>query len=140
MELQVADAISIKTMERTLKNELHLHTKKQGVIPPHENGNFVAATEYVLAVYQRPFDPEHPVICMDEQPIQPHAEVREPIPTQLGRPERHEYERTGLSAGSCSPSCWGSSGGTPSRKPELRRIGLIRCNTFSPWTIPTQRR
>ena len=29
---------------------------------------------------------------MDEQPIQLHAEVREPMPAQPGRPERHDYE------------------------------------------------
>jgi hypothetical protein len=31
-------------------------TQKQWVILPHENGNFVAAMEDVLEVYQRPFE------------------------------------------------------------------------------------
>jgi len=50
--------------------------------------------EDVLEVYQRPFDPTHPVICMDEQPIQLHGEVRAAIPAQPGRPERQDYEYT----------------------------------------------
>ena len=48
--------------------------------------------EDVLAIYQRPFDPVQPVVCMDEQPMQVHAEVREPIAAQPGRLERHDYE------------------------------------------------
>ena len=57
--------------------------------------------EDVLEVYQRPFDPAYPVICMDEQPIQLHAEVREVIPAQPGHPERHDYEykRNGVVCG-----------------------------------------
>lgn len=57
--------------------------------------------EDVLEVYQRLFDPVRPVVCMDEQPITLHAEVREPIPAQPGRPERHdyEYERNGVVSG-----------------------------------------
>jgi hypothetical protein len=57
--------------------------------------------EDVLEVYQRPFDPANPVVCMDEQPIQLHAEAREPIPAQPGRPERQDYEyrRNGVTCG-----------------------------------------
>lgn len=57
--------------------------------------------EDVLEVYQRPYDPAHPVICMDEQPIQLHAEVREPIPAQPGRSEKYDYEykRNGVVCG-----------------------------------------
>ena len=92
MELKVVDTISIKTVERTLKNELRPHTKKQWAISPAENGNFVAAMEDVWEVYQRPYDPAQPVVCMDEQPIQLHAEVREAILARPGHPEKHDYE------------------------------------------------
>lgn len=92
VELEFVDTISIKTVERTLKNALQLRTKKQWVIPLKENANVVATMEDVLEVYRRPFDPVQPVVCMDEQPIQLHDEVREPIPAQPGRPEKHDYE------------------------------------------------
>lgn len=53
--------------------------------------------EDVLEVYQRPVDPQAPVVCMDEQPVQLVKEVRRPIPAAPGRPKRvdNEYERNG---------------------------------------------
>jgi len=53
--------------------------------------------EDVLAVYQRPYDPAVPVVCMDEQSVQLVKETRQPIPAASGRPVRidYEYERNG---------------------------------------------
>ncbi len=53
--------------------------------------------EDVLEVYQRPFDPQHPVICMDEASKQLVAEIRPPLPAEPGKPLRYdsEYERRG---------------------------------------------
>jgi len=67
------------------------------VIPPEQNGDFVAAMEDVLEVYQRPHDPTRPVVCLDEQSKQLIRETRTPIPAGPGRPERcdYEYERNG---------------------------------------------
>ena len=44
--------------------------------------------ERVLKVYQRPYDPRHPVVCMDEMSKQLVAEVREKLPVRPGSPER----------------------------------------------------
>src|SRR5438270_2012717 len=49
----------------TQKNELQPHLKQYWAIPPEHSAEFVAAMEDVLAVYQRPPDPVHPVICME---------------------------------------------------------------------------
>jgi len=67
------------------------------VIPPEQDGEYVARMEDVLAVYERPYDPSAPVICMDEQPVQLIEETREPIPAAAGRPVRvdYEYKRNG---------------------------------------------
>jgi len=67
------------------------------VIPPNEDSDFVAHMEDVLDVYKRPYDPRHPVVCMDEQPTQLIKETHRTIPAAPGRPERvdHEYERAG---------------------------------------------
>lgn len=56
--------------------------------------------EDVLAVYERPYDPKAPVVCMDEQPVQLIKETRPPIPAAAGRPTRgdYEYERNGTAA------------------------------------------
>ena len=40
------------------------------VIPPEADGEFAADMEQVLETYARPYDSSHPVVCMDEQPIQ----------------------------------------------------------------------
>jgi len=67
------------------------------VIPPEEDAEFVAHMEQVLETYARPYDPQHPVICMDEQPVQLVAEKRRVIPATEGHPQRvdYEYERKG---------------------------------------------
>jgi len=58
----------------------------------------VAKMEDVLSVYKRPYDPDRPVVCMDEMPRQLIKEVREPIPPAPGREARqdHHYERNGV--------------------------------------------
>jgi len=48
--------------------------------------------EDVLEVYQRPHDPAHPVVCLDETSKQLVAETRAPIPASPGQPARHDYE------------------------------------------------
>jgi len=52
----------------------------------------------VLDVYQRPYDPTHPVVCLDETSRQVLAEVRDPLPVAPGRAARHdpEYARDGV--------------------------------------------
>ncbi len=35
------------------------------VIPPDADAEFVANMEEVLEVYERPYDPDHPVLCME---------------------------------------------------------------------------
>ena len=53
--------------------------------------------ENVLEVYTRPFNPDIPVICMDEKPYQLLGEAREPLPMRPGSPEKvdNEYVRNG---------------------------------------------
>ena len=62
------------------------------VIPPEHSGEFVAHMEDVLEVYQLPYDPQVPMICMDEQPVQLIKEVRTPLAAVEGHPERYDYE------------------------------------------------
>ena len=54
--------------------------------------------ENVLDVYKRPYDPEFPIVCMDETPRQLIKETRMPIPGTAGRMKRYdyEYERCGV--------------------------------------------
>lgn len=48
--------------------------------------------EAVLAVYQRPDNPDYPVICLDESTKQLVKETTIPIPAQPGQPQRIDYE------------------------------------------------
>jgi hypothetical protein len=53
--------------------------------------------EDVLDVYTQPYDPEMPLVCLDETSKQLVAETRTPVPMKQGCPERmdYEYERNG---------------------------------------------
>lgn len=48
------------------------------VIPPKNDAEFVANMEDVLETYEKPYNANHPVVCMDEQPVQLIKETRLP--------------------------------------------------------------
>ena len=48
--------------------------------------------EDILEVYQRPYDPQRPLVCLDETSKQLIAETRLPIAAKPGQPGRHDYE------------------------------------------------
>lgn len=54
--------------------------------------------ENVLDIYHLPYDPQYPVVCMDESCKQLIGEVRDPIPCEPGKPLRvdDEYIRNGV--------------------------------------------
>jgi hypothetical protein len=56
------------------------------VIPPEANAGFVAAMEDVLETYQRPRDPDRPLVCLDETSKQLIIETRTPIPPKADPP------------------------------------------------------
>ena len=66
-------------------------------MPEGPSAEFVAAMEDVLDVYHRPYDPQQPVVCMDECSKQLIGEVREPLPPKPGQVAKYdsEYERKG---------------------------------------------
>ena len=68
------------------------------MISPDASAAFVATMEDVLEVYQRPQDPQRPLVCLDETSKQLIVETRAPIPAKPGRKARHdyEYERNGV--------------------------------------------
>jgi hypothetical protein len=54
--------------------------------------------EDVLGVYQRPYDPQRPVVCLDETSKQLIGEVRTPVPAAPGQVAHYdcEYVRNGV--------------------------------------------
>jgi hypothetical protein len=61
-------------------------------IPPQNDAAFVSQMEQVLEVYQRPYNPQFPVVNMDEQHKQLIKETAQPIPASPGCPARVDYE------------------------------------------------
>jgi len=48
--------------------------------------------EDVLEVYERPYDPQRPVICLDEKSKELHDTPRGALPMEPGQPARQDYE------------------------------------------------
>ena len=69
-------------------------------IPPEQDAAFVACMEEVLETYAAAYDPKHPVLCMDEQPVQLLKETRVPIAAtpKHGKRVDYEYERNGTAS------------------------------------------
>jgi hypothetical protein len=71
-----------------------------GVMPPEQDAECVACMEEVLETYAQASDPKHPVLCMDEQPVQWLKETRGPIAAtpKHGRRVDYAYERNGTAS------------------------------------------
>jgi hypothetical protein len=65
---------------------------------------YITKMEDVLEVYERPYDQQEPVVCLDEKPITLHADVRPASPATPGREARrdNEYERRGTANVFCA--------------------------------------
>jgi DDE superfamily endonuclease len=71
---------------------------KTWCIPPRANAEFVYHMEDVLRIYQLPYDPRYPVVCLDEASKQLLGEVHPALPLRAGgaKCEDYEYERKGV--------------------------------------------
>jgi hypothetical protein len=56
------------------------------------SAQYVAKMEDVLDVYQQAYDPQRPVVCVDETSKELRATPRGHIPLQRGQTERQDYE------------------------------------------------
>lgn len=56
--------------------------------------------EDILDIYEMPYDPTHPVICMDEKPYQLLDEARVPFPMRVGDTQKLDSEY--IRKGTCS--------------------------------------
>ena len=48
------------------------------------DADYIQRMEDVLGVYEKPYNPAEPVVCLDEKPVPLHADVRAPIPAKPG--------------------------------------------------------
>jgi hypothetical protein len=56
------------------------------------SAQFVAKMEDVLEVYERPYDPKHPLVCVDESSKTLHDTPHGTLPMVKGQPPREDYE------------------------------------------------
>jgi hypothetical protein len=68
------------------------------------NEDYIAKMEDVLETYEQPYDPQQPVVCLDEKPVTWHADVRPASSAKPGREARrdNEYERCGTANVFCA--------------------------------------
>lgn len=93
VHLAYANELSHETVRQVMaENELKPWLRQEWCIPPNADAQFVYHMEDVLDVYQRPFDPRYPLVCLDETPVQLVRETRAALPMELGQPERWDYE------------------------------------------------
>ncbi len=79
------------------KNELKPHRSRYWKIPPEGNAAFVAQTEDVLDIYHLPYDPDYPVVCMDESNKQMIGKSASLSPAPRDKARTHdEYVRHGV--------------------------------------------
>ena len=74
----------------TKKNELKPHLKRHWCLGALTT-TFLWRMEDVLAVYERPYDPKHPLICFDERLCHLSGDVVVPLPMEPGKPAREDY-------------------------------------------------
>jgi DDE superfamily endonuclease len=53
---------------------------------------YLTNMEDVLEVYERPYNPAEPVVCLDEKPVTLHDDVRPARPMSPGKLKRPDYE------------------------------------------------
>src|SRR5215471_5896288 len=68
------------------------------------DADYIAKMEDVLALYERPYDTNEPVVCLDEKPVALRADLRSGSPAVPGREARrdNEYERCGTANVFCA--------------------------------------
>ena len=109
VRLTAHESVSRETVRRRLaENDLKPWRKDMWCIP-QVDADYVARMEDVLDLYSEAPDPERPVVCFDESPIQLIGEVRRPIPPEPRQIERYdcEYKRETSASANKEPKSMG---------------------------------
>lgn len=71
---------------------------------PELDDEYIEKMEDVLEIYEKPLNPDEPVVCFDEKPVSLHAEVRPPQPAEPGKLAKRdsEWERCGTANVFCA--------------------------------------
>jgi len=93
----ILDSISLESIRIVLQEDDLKPWKQASWCIPKLDAEFIERMEDVLNVYERPFDKNKPVICIDEKSIQLLDDVRPPSGIEPGKSKRvdFEYQRNG---------------------------------------------
>jgi transposase len=92
VQLTEHEGLSRETVRRRLAEDDLKPWRRDMWCIPQIDGTYVARMEDVLDLYAEEADPKRPVVCFDESPTQLIGEVRQPVPSEPGQPERYDYE------------------------------------------------
>ena len=81
--------------------------------------------EDVLDLYAQPYDSRFPVVCFDESPYQLVGEVRQPQPSQPGKPQRKSISPSHPRGGSEALSLAAGAAAAAGLEARLTRIRLM---------------
>ena len=94
---------------------------------------YIEKMEDVLAVYERPYDPAEPVVCLDEKPVTLHGDVRPPMAAAPGKVAKrdNEYKRCGTANvfSAVEPKVAGISAWQPQTAPGRNSLKLSRLSS-----------
>ena len=90
----VVDSISKETIRVILQeHDLKPWQQKMWCIPKLDE-IYIERMENILDLYEKPEDPECPMVCIDEKPVPLQDHARQPIPMEPGKPRKVDYEYT----------------------------------------------
>ena len=93
IELRYVESVSRESVRQILKKNKLKPWRVTSWVIPEAGPDFVCATEEVPAVYEQPYDPAHPKVCLDESPQLLIGERREAVTDTHGA-LRVDYEYT----------------------------------------------
>ena len=69
-----------------------LHEHSFGAVSSKNEMFRLSVMEEVLAVYERPYNLKHPVVCVDECKTELHSDLCGKLPVEAGQGKREDYE------------------------------------------------
>lgn len=108
LEAAIKSKVVLKIGKETIRNLMKTHALK----PWREkmwcvaklDDEYISKMEDVLSIYEKQYDPEYPVVCMDEKPVQLLSEPYKLIGAKAHQLQRrdHEYKREGVANVFCA--------------------------------------
>jgi len=104
VKAKIVMKISRETVRTLMKNHaLKPWREKMWCVAKLDN-EYIEKMEDVLSVYEKPYNKEYPVVCMDEKPVQLLSEPYNLLPAKDHQLQRrdHEYKREGVANVFCA--------------------------------------